>query len=295
MTTLFAHIGIPKTGTTSIQDNLKNDDRIHMIETFYFHKASFWGEKDFTFSDEKVNVISNETFAVRGEGGGKLPLRCILQRLTDECRDTRILLTIRNQPSSLSSMFRYRIMMGNSFRCFNDWLTGDEGMDFYAVNQYGTLVRSMLDFVPLENICVLCFEQLVRDPQKFYEGLYNFFGLELQESKVDCNRHSNKSLSESEVYAKNILNRHVGHKHWLNRRIVSASLRFLPSLVKERVPKDFFSLTTVVQYEQIMKELGANNGLLLEHFPDLRPLLEEYGYPLVSVQPPSVREHLRIQ
>ena len=280
MTALYVHVGIPKSGTTSIQDNLRGDQRINFIDTFYFHKADYWSHKDFTLSEDQVNLVSNETFSVRGERSGKVPLHCILQRIVNQCEDTRIILTIRNQLTALASMFRFRILMGGNFASFRDWLVRDEGMDFFAANQYGTLVRSMTQFVPIDKIKVLCFEDLATDPVGFYNNLYGFFNLPLEPDRIDCRRHSNRTSTNEHVYARNIANRFIGTNNRVTRRLNGLTVRVLKARVESWIPEDFFALKSVDCYDGVLSEIRFGNQLLLEYFPELKPQLEKHAYVL---------------
>ncbi|WP_442508723.1 sulfotransferase domain-containing protein [Novipirellula sp. SH528] len=280
MATLYAHIGIPKSGTTTVQNNLMRDPRINYINTFYFHKADYWQTKDFELAEDKTNIVSNETFSVRGEHSGKIPLRSIMQRLTDECEDVRILLTIRNQNTALSSMFRFRILNGAYFHDFEDWLNGDEGMDYYAATQYGTLIRSLIEFVPLHRIRVLFFEELATSPASFYEQLYQFLNLSLDPKQIEVNRHSNPTSPPEFVYAKNVANRFITGRFRTTRRVNSWMMRLLAPRFRNRIPADFFNLETVKYHDHILDEIRQNNQLLVHYFPELQPHIEEYGYPL---------------
>ncbi len=277
--TLYVHVGIPKSGTTTIQDVVRNDSKINYIETYYFHKRDYWQDQEFELEKARPNLVSDETFVVRGEGGKKVPIYTILQRVLNEGVHVKLLLTIRNQKTSLPSMFKFRILLGNSFRNFADWLNRDEGMDFYACNQYGPLVRAMLGFVPQENMKVMLFEDLCADKISFYSELYDFLQIPFDPNSLELDQHSNKTPSPEHVYAKNIVNRFVGN-HRLTKRFKKLLIYLLSKTVTKKKMDKFYARNTVCGVDAMMEEIKQSNQLLLETFPELEDKLRQYEYPL---------------
>jgi hypothetical protein len=279
MAKLYVHVGIPKSGTTTIQDVVCNDPKIHYIKTFYYHKALYWLDREFELDTQRPNLVSDETFVVRGEGGRKVPIYVILQRAIDEGADVKLLLTIRNQKTSLPSMFKFRILLGNSFRNFADWLGKDEGMDFYSCNQYGPLIKAMTGFVPKENIKVMMFEELCADKMKFYAELYDFMDVKFDPDALELSKHSNKTPPREHVFAKNTVNRFIGN-YRLTKRLKKLAILVLSKFANESKMKAFYDDTAVVGFDSMTEEIKRSNRLLLEFYPELESKLREHGYPL---------------
>lgn len=276
---LFVHVGIPKSGTTTIQDAIRVDPKVNYIQTHCFHKRKYWDPREFELDTTRPNLVSDETYVVRGELGRKVPMYCILERVLNEDADVKLLLTIRNQNSSLLSMFKFRILLGNSFKDFTDWLTLDEGMDFYSANQFGSIVRMMTSYVPLENIKVMLFEDLCADQAGFYTELYQFLGIEFDPDALDLTTHSNRTPPQELVYARNKVNRFLGNRK-ITKRIKKLLIMMLSKVASKEKISEFYATQNVPGYDSMMEEIKRSNHLLLDYFPELESKLRQHNYPL---------------
>lgn len=60
------HIGIPKSGTTTIQTFLENDERVALTRSTFFTTSKWWRQHEEKLETNKINVESNETLITSG-------------------------------------------------------------------------------------------------------------------------------------------------------------------------------------------------------------------------------------
>jgi Sulfotransferase domain len=198
MSKVFFHIGLPKTGTTTIQHVLKMDKQINLISTRHFNKFDYW-EKPVDFIDPtKVNFISEENQILQMDGFGKFEL--FLSRVKKFSPDAHIILTIREQRDMMESRYKYQFdWHGGYTKSFNEWIRSGQGMDYLSICMYNTLLDSISTFFPKEQIHFLLFEDLKMDFAKFFQTIYSLIDLPTPKGLLDFPVSKNQSLSEPEL------------------------------------------------------------------------------------------------
>src|SRR5436190_12844517 len=98
----FYHIGAPRTATTTIQDTLRADARVHLFRSGFFNTPLWYsGRPDFEIAPERVNVLSAETLVRKHEQ--RFKLATTLEHIRRVAPRAQIILTIREQRAWLLS------------------------------------------------------------------------------------------------------------------------------------------------------------------------------------------------
>ena len=265
------HIGIPKSGTTTIQAILEKDERIKLSRSAYFTTSSWWTSKEEPLDKNKVNIESNETLITGGFS--KVKLNEVFKRIATVHPEAKIIVTIRQQESAILSMFKYHIK--HNFRGVNtleNWMYNTNlGMDYLSTCMYGELAKLLLVYFKRENVHFLFFEELKSEPSNFYANFYNILGLaynpEIENSPQNIN-----SLTENQLYTLSRLNL------WsLNKANSEQSLTFkktrslekkiksiIVKVIKFKCPKTFFNIKVVNGYESLQEDYRNSNKLLVD-------------------------------
>lgn len=204
------HLGLPKTGTSFLQKILEKDNNINLSRS-NIHK--FNKNDRLIYVNHKVNIDSNETYLLRGEGAKKYNMMLTLSKIKQKHRDAKIVVTLREPLSALQSMFKYRIKNGKYFKNFDDWFFTDEAQDFFSLLHYNTLHKSLRAFYKAEDIYYIFYEDL--DTGKMIRDFYQI--INMKPPVFDSNNKVNKSLSDSEVLKINILNKYLPYKKVRNK------------------------------------------------------------------------------
>lgn len=232
MNNTVIHIGFPKTATTTLQNHLfakhpgilylgkpyPDDDLKGMISRLVMQESTVYQAEnleqyiDKYLAEEletgkKVFLISDETFVsaakVRDKG-------VVAHRLKDLFAAAKILVTIRNQMDAVKSGYigggrllgnvpkKYKNMIVS----FKDWLETSAKM------YHGDFVRNVIYFDTIdyyaglfgkENICILLFEDLVKNPHEFTRKLSLFLDIDFETSwSIIQNAHENKRITQAD-------------------------------------------------------------------------------------------------
>ncbi len=203
---LFVHIGFPKSGTTTLQENLfANHPDInclgrpnHGTGDYRAFRAALAGDgfsaetvsqtKSFIHSRavaNKVNVVSDETLCLEPYPS------VMLERLLRACPDTHIVLTIRNQYDAIRSIYvNHGQMLKNApapyrgrhvtFANFLAHAIGtfekDHRGDLAALD-YASLYTQCAALFGTNRVHVLLFEELAAHPNRFSQRLSKVLGI----------------------------------------------------------------------------------------------------------------------
>ncbi len=272
------HIGLPKTGSTSLQDIIRKDSRVRMIEkTRYFNTDRWYQDAYPDMASERPTIESDE--AIIREYAGRSGHRTALERI-QRCRpDARIVLFLREQSGILLSAYKHHIRVYYDPYDLGDYLKSPAGISFRNMIQYDRLLSDVLSFFPKERVHVFFYEEIKASPERFLERFYQeVFGLSAPELPMGS---KNKGVSASRIRLKRSLNALKIFKQgsWaapLDRVFIKAAYKSFRGLVKEKhSDRDF--LEECPYFRDILEEFARSNRKAL----DLMELpLREYGYEL---------------
>ena len=198
------HIGIPKAGSTSIQDLLNNDERVTVTRSRFYTSKLWWKNHKIINEPEKVVIESNETL-ISG-GFQKVKFSQVVERFYKINSKAKIIIVIRNQPEAIMSMYKYHIK--NAFygtENFQNWLLEtDLGIDYLSLCFYNNILDLILAYFPKEQIEVLIFEELKSNPINFYNKLYEVLGLSLESN--DFPKSNINGFNDKQLYSLTLLN-----------------------------------------------------------------------------------------
>lgn len=279
------HIGIPKSGTTTIQSILASDDRINLMSSSIYTSATWWTDRRVGIKQNSINVISNETYIT--SGFSKVKLNEVFYRISKLHPDTKIVVTIRQQESALKSMYKYHVK--NNFmgvKSFENWIYNTNlGIDYLSVLMYGNMAKLLTLFFKKENIHFLFFEELKNHPEEFYNKLYSIIGLSTPAIPYKLHKNEMK-ISDGQLRLLSILNRlsftkatsERNKKVKLFRTFEKRIKLFLVSRIRIKAPKDFFEVESIGGYEAIQTDFKQNNNLLADLGFCTRNSLIKYKY-----------------
>jgi hypothetical protein len=309
MSNTVIHIGFPKTATTTLQNHLfakhpgilylgkpyRDDDLKAMIRDLVMQESTVYQAENLKQyiqkhlargpeTGENVFLISDETFVsaakVRDKG-------VVAHRLKDLFAAAKILVTIRNQMDAVKSGYigggrllgnvpgKYKNMIVS----FKDWLEICENM------YHGDFVRNVIYFNTIdyyarlfgkENICILLFEDFVKNTHEFTRKLSQFLDIDFDTSRdIIQNAHDNKRLSQADFQVESLRSK-LG-----TMRNVTPIVKFMNGIRKiwgtwgtskrseVDIPEEW--------HQRLWNLYKEGNRKLMEKY---QLPLENYGYPL---------------
>ena len=134
------HIGLPRTGTTMLQEILKLDDRINFIKTRDFCTIKYFTDGIYLPDNDLPLVFSEENTIVRHPYHGALYNTLNNLKNTFYNYETHIVITIREQSSLLLSRYKHVITYLNGCKLlFEVWLSTAEGLDYISLCCFNNL------------------------------------------------------------------------------------------------------------------------------------------------------------
>ncbi|MBN1635046.1 MAG: sulfotransferase domain-containing protein [Deltaproteobacteria bacterium] len=219
---IILHIGLPKTGTTWLQDVFYPHQKgIHYIDVApqnypaeqhpmiveFIHVANTPHEE---LSQEKlqlirhniqryfhkgINLLSNENYFTGMPSTVSITditnISCSLKNLYPQLK---IILILRNQLSLLSSLYLQRLYMANEYRSFKQFLHSFRN-SLIPYLKYIELVNAWHDALGRENVYISTYEHFLKDRTQFLKNLCTFIGIENPELNVSQRTYVNRSLS----------------------------------------------------------------------------------------------------
>ena len=272
------HIGIPKSGTTSVQSTLNNDDRLLITRSRYFTSKDWWIDEYPEYPSDKIVMESNETL-VSG-GFRKVKFIEVLKRMHHVNPQAKILLTIRRQESALLSMYKYHIKFGHKgVKSLSHWAEEtDLGIDYLSICMYESVIRAILLYFPKDQVHVMPFEWLVDDPHAFYEHLYEIIGIPFRESVMQKQALNVMRFDERELYSLVKLSAISFRKDSFLHTLDMKFKRKLSTLFKMKPPEGFFEINSLAGYENIKEEFENSNRYIVDNGFVSEEMMTKFGY-----------------
>ena len=171
---MIYHIGFPKTGTTFIHQVIKKNEKFDCPiskdhSTFTYNKDRFNKAKYLKLfkNNNQIKFDFDHSLIYDFEG---------LRLLKDNFIDVKVILVLRNNEDLLISNFLFQISQGkyslnkNSFKLF---LVNEKDEIFVYEH-----IRKLFEIFNNKNILVLNFEDLNKNPNKFFKDLAIFTKIE---------------------------------------------------------------------------------------------------------------------
>jgi len=265
----FFHIGLPKTGTTTIQEVFRNDQRINLIRGLCFNTPDYW------LNDFDLGI--KENLIVQSADRGKLYMT--LSRIARVAPEAKIVLTIREQRAMMVSRYKYNFPYWDGFtKSLEDWLKSGQGMDYLSMCMYGSLYKTIRSFFPPENIHFLYFEDLKSDFTTFFNDLYKLLGINIPDN-LNTNIKKNVTRSDQELLLIKKLNRFKIFNNGSKISLKEAKLiENIANKYAKKEKKKIFKWGETDFFKRIENDFTHENNLAtMEGFLDLEKL-KKYGY-----------------
>ncbi|NWH05664.1 sulfotransferase domain-containing protein [Desulfobacter latus] len=321
----YIHVGFPKTATTTLQDNVflnhsgirylgksvlfKNNkekkiyQRAGLFMNLWRQPKKDWNENDAKqivqncilpdCSDEKPNVVSLEELSYATPRRWAVP-----RRIWQVFGDAKIILTIRSQYDSLVSAYYWKFLnleLNDRFDKWFDKMMACSGEKLNQTNQplnlpkYYDVVKAYEKVFGRENICILPFEWLIKEPEKFSIHLSNFVGIDSEEtSRLLAWKKQNIRQSKSTIeYQRIVKKAYLNFFKIVNEELPMAKAAYYNGVyssgfhgVVSNVMNKFSApprkSLAPLQSSFILEYYGEGNAKLMEEY-DLD--LKAYGYP----------------
>ena len=264
----FFHIGLPRTGTTTLQDVFRRDQRIALSEDRFFQTSAYYFKPvPFSAPGDRIGVHSDETLL--RQGGDYFKMMVTLKRISVAVPDAHILLTIREQRAWLLSRYKYGIDSGMVANDLEGWLHSGEGIDFLSLAHYDVIYQSLLQYFPKDQIHVFLYEDLVRSNADFFRSVYRVLGLEF--AGAERERRLNTSEAGDVLFYRRALNRlglysppqfgAPGLGFRIQRRVFALSARAL-ARVLPRSDKRSVAWPKGPRMDGLLREFAKSNAAL---------------------------------
>lgn len=279
------HIGIPKSGTTTIQAILEKDERVALSRSTYFTTSSWWTANEEPLQKNKVNIESNETLVTAGFS--KVKLNEVFKRISTLHPEAKIIVTIRKQENAILSMYKYHIKHNfKGVKTLENWMYNTNlGVDYLSTCMYGDLAKLLLLYFKKENVHFLCFEDLKTQPDSFYKEFYSILGLTFK-SEIKNSPQNINTLTENQLYTLSRLNflsltkaNSEQSLTFKKTRSLEQKVKFLMvKIIKFNRPISFFDINKVEGYNSLKEEYRNSNKLLADLGFVEETKLEAYNY-----------------
>lgn len=230
---MFIHIGKGKTATTLLQNEIyiKNKDINYIAKTNSYYpdwliqwhyaddihfksiKREIYNKYSLEVDNNKINVISSEAFSIVGN------LYQQARRIYEITPNAKIIMTLRDPIDAILSFYKYNISEGINCSTLEesiDWTRTPMVYykrkliylpDFY----YNEIIDIYNDLFGESNVCILKYEDMNNNPDKFFKELSVFMDirLDIEDIKKKLQIKVNSSPNENSVdsiRAKNLFN-----------------------------------------------------------------------------------------
>jgi hypothetical protein len=308
------HIGLPKTGTTTIQQALfarhsqvyyLGKDRARFIhpkgcttgETYIILRPLLW-DLATSVDHERVNslytrhllpnVAAEKVITGSWEALGLRTAEDnveMMQRVLRVFGGCRIMITLRNPLTQITSHYlqhlqghfikQNRGFMGRSvFLEFDEWYK--RRLARWGMFCYSETIRAARTLLGKEHVGVFLFEELIEDSSRYYRNLCAFLGINAEEAlTLVSERHLNKRISQDQVQWLKKMNA----SFWKRTALLNMNSRWRKRLFQKHenmsAPAKVSIPSTIAL--QIADKTRPGHRWLAEHFA--LPL-DRYGYPL---------------
>lgn len=273
----YYHIGLPKTGTTTIQSILKKDDRINaVVYSRYFNTNSFFEEGYNHTSSERLTIETDENIVKYNNE--KAGLELSLARIKKHRPDAQIIVTIRDQRDFLISAYKHFIRNGKQSKTFRSFLETEQGQTFLKLSDYHVIYQIIKTFFPSSNIHFLHYELLKNEYENFFAELYEIFELE---PPIDMTPElQNIGKSDNFINFKNKLNALYIFRDglWLHQleELIHEGIIKIYEARSIRKPSSIF---TWPQHDEFFKALEEEFRLSNQKFMEISNIdLKKYNY-----------------
>ncbi|MBE9637059.1 sulfotransferase family protein [Salipiger mangrovisoli] len=175
----FIIIGAMKCGTTSLYRYLALHPEVDMSrdkETDFFVAEKTWGQGIGWYSDQFT-----DTGKVRGEASPNYT-KCrdfpgVPARMAEVCPDARLIYIVRDPVVRAESQYRHSFILGMLDTDPADFAGTHEYEHILDASCYARQLDAFLEHFPKEQILVLDFDRLVRDPQAVMDDVCDHIGV----------------------------------------------------------------------------------------------------------------------
>jgi len=227
---LFIHIGYPKTGTTFLQNEIyPNLSEICYIQRPLIREpiARLLRQDEFSFDYKKTrleleahlrrgkNIISKEGLVGNFFIHKAVTSKLIADRLSILFPDAKIIITIRNQYGMIESLYKQYVHTGGT-KSLREFINFNGNKFEYSYTDWNlTVSPEMFNYLGLveyyeklfgrENILVIPFELLKKDPMQFVKRLFGWIGID--ETPQFRNSRHNPGYGARQIAIARFLNR----------------------------------------------------------------------------------------
>lgn len=239
MNNFTLHVGLPKTGTTTLQDSLfarhsqicyfgkrrgspyakaaTSEAVNQLLKPAIWKLGSHFDPKAAQTAAQSLdlpNLIGSRVQLASWEALGiNNPTKFgeMLRRLSRTFGSCRIMITLRNPLTLLPSSYLQDLrghsmkrdkphMGGRVFMEFDEWLnaTGNRHPGWHV--NYGHNIRTAVSLLGKGNVGVFVFEDLLKDPKRYYTGICEFLGIDADEGlALTTGEHMNTRITISQL------------------------------------------------------------------------------------------------
>jgi hypothetical protein len=191
----YYHIGCLKTGTTSLQKVLSEDERINVIRSRYFNTNKYYYDEYTCFQKNKINIESDENIILNYDKFSGLYTS--LKRIKEANKDSEIIVTIRKQQDLIVSGFKHHVISsGECSTSLEQFINSPRGISYLNMCDYEQVYRIINQFFEKNKIHFIMFEDLKSDYLSFYRKFYNILRLELPRGLSNVRENASKKDSE---------------------------------------------------------------------------------------------------
>lgn len=253
------HIGTLKTGSTTLQNILSQDERLNVvIHSRSFNVGSETPSSYPYFENGKLNIETDENICRKY--GGMVGLEESLNRIKRVNPNASIVFFCREQRAAIKSMYKHHVRQTGQPLSLREFLQDDSGKTYVDTLRYNDVWNIIKRYFESERIHFFLFEEFIRSPKEFMAFFYKeALKMETSPTFNATIPKDNKGLSDSEVlrYVSFLkvfppmlrCNNNVRRIAWFQVRM------------RRKLPLSFVRSSATIPIEEVCKETG-----LIEEF-----------------------------
>jgi hypothetical protein len=179
---IIFHIGLPKTGTTFLQNNVfpyfKDINYIDCINPKKGYKEIHLNPFYLKVDNEKINLISDER--ITSLGYLNFPYIDIFEKiriLSQVFPTAEIIFVNRDKNSLIKSLYKQYGKYGYGVLNFDDWYNSEFDLSLLIIDEYLKFINSLFD-----KVLILNYEDLFRNQEEFIMNICDFIGISFPEN-----------------------------------------------------------------------------------------------------------------
>lgn len=227
--TLLIHIGMPKTGTTALQNFLlQNDDQLQKYgwrypllsekrisdmsdiedsgNAFYMYRSSISNNKEVFEEGMEVALkyLEDKSVIMSAEGISRNGINPFISAARQSYENIKVVIYLRRQDREIESLYNQHIKIGTEYGSFDKYIESDINREQYL--EYLPKLDSVSRIIGKENLIVRVYEKQQLIGNDIVTDFFSILGIPLDRDEWRRNEKTNPSIKGNYLEIKRLVN-----------------------------------------------------------------------------------------